>query len=303
MIKFYGRDDELPYDVFASQVNSLMLSVAHQNQIAPKVHYVCREAVVYKCYSCRDANETDDARTEFLQELASKLAKFHSLEVPIAKNDTIEQVKGIQEWMTKAADNVENKEGDIYKRLVRYGAVDILNGNFREQVQFVIGKILVSNQPIVFSHCDFNHTNILMVKNKPNEEKEQVCFIDFDFSGYHFRGMDIGKFFSNCDQDHIFSGGDVIGDDKMLQFIRYYIEENDRLQKNQYSKQSYNDPIVIMKEAKLFVLMGYLIDITFCMWYTNMIDEDKHQEFINNGNRRFAGFLRAKERFLKDKSI
>lgn len=303
VIKFYDKGDQVPYDVFASQVNSLMLSVAHHNQLAPKVYYVCEEAVVYKFYSCRDANEKDDACTEFLQEVASKLAKFHSLDIPIAKNNMIEKLKSLKDWMLSAAAGVDDKDGNIHKRLVRFGAVDILNGNFREQVEFVFERILASSGPIVFSHCDFNHTNILMVKDKPDEAKERVCFIDFDFSGYHFRGRDIGKFFSNCDQEHIFSGGDVIGDEKMLQFIDYYIEENDRLYNNEYSKQSENDPGLIMKEAKLFVLMSYLIDVTFCMWYTNMVGEEKHEEFIGDGNRRFVGFLRAKERFLEDKSI
>mmetsp|Transcript_3067 Transcript_3067/g.2773 ORF Transcript_3067/g.2773 Transcript_3067/m.2773 type:complete len:164 (+) Transcript_3067:544-1035(+) len=58
--------------------------------------------------------------------------------------------------------------------------------------------ILPRNSPIVFSHLDPNPLNFLY-----NPELQQVYFIDFEFSGYGYRAIDIAQVLDGVPYDFL----------------------------------------------------------------------------------------------------
>jgi thiamine kinase-like enzyme len=165
--------------------------------------------------------------------LAQKLAKFHSIRMPIPKDNS-------KKWLK---------------------------------------AILASNSPIVFSHCDFNRGNILIRENSNNNNPE-IFLIDFDFSSYNYRGIDIGRYFSSWGhEDPMFGFGEYPTDEQMSVFVCAYINESIKLSGNSYSELEINSKENIIKEAKLFTLYSYLIDVIFC-FYTSNNDESKSSEYL-----------------------
>jgi len=153
---------------------------------------------------------------------------------------------------------------------------------------------------LVLSHCDFNRGNILI---QENGDKLDLFFIDFDFTSHNFRGMDFGRYFSSWrHKDPHFGCEPFPTDQQMIPFIDAYIKESNRLTGNAFSKSEFNTREHLIKEAKLFTLVGLILDVTFCLWKISM-DNTIVDEFLEKAERRFTFYLSLKERFLKENSL
>ena len=139
-----------------------------------------------------------------------------------------------------------------------------------DEIEWLLKVIKHINPPIVLSHNDFNKKNIL-VKETESSEDFEIFLIDFDWSTYNYRGIDLGQYFSNW--GHIepeFGTGEFPTDEQMIPFIDAYIEEMCQILGDSYAKQEINSRQQLIKEGKVFALMAYIKDVMYSIWKTEM---------------------------------
>ena len=144
-------------------------------------------------------NPSDEyiANQEIMDCLARKLAKMHSVKVPINKKPkdyiNIIRQKFDQHWPDYLVSLKEHKfpEGspENHKTLAKI-AIDY---NFNEMIDWYEKTLPSIKTRIVFSHNDMNRSNCFINPNRT--EDDRVTLMDFEFSGYNYRGFDIGRHF------------------------------------------------------------------------------------------------------------
>ncbi len=199
--------------------------------------------------------------------------------MPIPKDNSKTWLKAVcGDWFD---DNMKQSltNGKLFEAIRSQNMDTFMNLDFGAELLWIKKAILASNSPIVFTHGDFNRENILIRENSNNNNPE-IFLIDFDLSSFNYRGIDIGRYFSSWGhEDPLFGFGEYPTDEQMSVFVCAYINENIKLFGNSYSKLEINSKENIIKEAKLFTLMCYLIDVLFCV-YTSATDESKLIEFL-----------------------
>ena len=142
----------------------------------------------------------DDCKNnEVMGAFARKLAKMHSLNVPMNKNP--------KNFIKIIRDNFE-KYLEPYNQLLKETGFPVGSPEEHKQmVDFAVNydwtklidwfeKTLPSIKTRnVFSHGDMNRANFMVNSNKTGDD--QVTFLDFEFTGYNYRGCDIGYHFKN----------------------------------------------------------------------------------------------------------
>ena len=120
--------------------------------------------------------------------------------------------------------------------------------------------------PIVLSHNDLNRTNILIKETKDKSDFE-IYFIDFDWSCYHYRGIDFGQYFAFWGQiDYDWDNHAFPSDQEMSVFINAYIERMTEIFGDSYAKEGINSPERLIKESKVFALHTTLRNIIYFIW-------------------------------------
>ena len=211
------------------------------------------------------------------------MAKFHSLDSPTPKDITDKWIYNVIDDFLEMEQSPNGNGGvfdcvkGVYHMIESSEYESLKRLDFSSQLFWVKKAILRADKILVFSHSDLNRGNILIDEKSGNLD---IFFIDFDFSGHNFRGIDFGRYFSSWKQkDPNFGHEDYPTDQQMYPFIDAYIEEWNRLTGNQFSKNELNSREHIIKEAKLFTLMGVLIDVLFCIWKVGA-EPDSVQEFL-----------------------
>ncbi|CAG2175977.1 unnamed protein product, partial [Oppiella nova] len=154
-----------------------------------------------KIYSCRYFNADDDLNPIAVKLLAQKVAKMHSKYIPIARNGTQKTMKIVfEDWFD--SHRIESyRQGVIRKEIEKQKCETLMEMDFVAELAWVRKAVVHLKSPVVFSHNDLNRRNIL-VRNGDNDHNLDVFIIDFDWSGYMYRGLDIGDYFIHwCQTD------------------------------------------------------------------------------------------------------
>ena len=162
-------------------------------------------------------------------------------------------IQMVQTYQNTALQEIKKQNYDILKRV-----------DFVSEINWLLKVIEgLDNCPIVFSHNDFNKKNIL-VKETEGSEDIQIFLIDFDWSSYNYRGVDLGQYFSSWAQiEPDFGSGEFPTDEQMLPFIDAYIEEMSQILGDSYAKQEINSRKQLIKEAKIFSLLSFMKDYMY----------------------------------------
>jgi len=130
----------------------------------------------------------EDRNLKLRRTIAQKLARLHSMSVPIMRNQheiKIQQMFNL--WLSEELIEA-TYSGCLKSALEALGLTgNLLAGSLRAEADFVRDQLLNSGRTgqhaIVFSHRDLNHNNIL-VENGTG----RIFFIDLDTSNYFYRG-------------------------------------------------------------------------------------------------------------------
>ena len=94
VIKFYSdptkSKEETGYEVINSQLNNLLIG---QAGLGPKILLITTDAIVMEYVPSDQLNQEYDADPKIREDIARKLARFHSIKVPISRNDHLDRIE------------------------------------------------------------------------------------------------------------------------------------------------------------------------------------------------------------------
>ena len=193
------------------------------------------------------------------------MAYFHSLDLPLPKDSTEYSNDGVfNKWFDQEL-RKSYVEGVVRKEIEKNQYPVLSKLDFIEELKWLRKTIEELKSPLVLSHNDLNRRNILIRETEgcPPE----IFLIDFDWTNYNYRGVDLGQYYACFGQKEVdFGLIDFPSDEGMSVFIDAYVKQMNQLFGNQYSKQNINSKERLIKEAKVFALMAFIKDIIYCIW-------------------------------------
>jgi len=238
--------------------------ILSEKKFSPKLLAVFSEGTISQYIDARYFDYKDDIDKNKAGKLARILANFHSLKMPIPKDKMIMS-------LFKRDNPFMNMIHKVYKDVVhpeiQKQNYQVLNRiNYISEMDWLREIIEDLKSPPVFSHNDFNKKNIL-VNERENSEEVQIFLIDFDWTTYNLRGIDLGQYFSSWGQiEPDFGSGEFPTDEQMYVFIDSYIDEMCKIFGDSYSKQEINSRQQLIKEAKIFALISFMKDLMYFIW-------------------------------------
>ena len=211
----------------------LIFHLLEVNGIGPKLLGVFDGGRIEECLEGTDVLTNEYLKDDKIMKLfAEKLAKMHSMEVPVSKkpHDYINNIrtKFTQHWpsYTKGVKNSLSKFTDVteeHQKLVQV----TLDYDWFHLIHWFEQNMNRIKSRVIFSHNDMNRANCLVSKDK------SVTFIDFELCAYNFRGCDLGMHFKNRTRDPKFFGKESQVQEKLgypseeerRQFIKWYLKE------------------------------------------------------------------------------
>ena len=98
VVKLFTSQEKIPYDLNNTQLTNLIVG---QSGLGPKVFLVLDEGLVEEYVPGRITNLYDDQVGAFRKAIATQLARFHSLELPIERNHQKEYLDHIfEKWLS-----------------------------------------------------------------------------------------------------------------------------------------------------------------------------------------------------------
>lgn len=226
--------------------------------------------------------------------IARKLAKVHTLDVPINKDPTW-LFDTINKWLDLVRSHDVTHVNPDKQELAKF----LLDFNFENELKWLKSLIVQLKSPVVFSHNDLQEGNILLPDMTQNKMEsffsqsnqaidESVVLIDFEYSSYNYRGFDLGNHFcewvydySNPEFPHFFANQtNYPSVSQQRLFIREYLKhsatgnifmKSDGQKIKQENKKGNNRKLsdledVLLVEANAFVLASHML---WTLWSIN----------------------------------
>jgi thiamine kinase-like enzyme len=144
-------------------------------------------------------SDEDCSDDEIMRIFARQLSKLHSLDVPFKKTpkNFIKIIReGFEKYWPAYNDLMKTQEDFDWvtpqMRELKDLAIDY---DIYELLDWFEETLKVIKTRIVFSHNDMNRANAMVNRNK--ETDNRVKLLDFEMTGYNYRGCDIGHHFKN----------------------------------------------------------------------------------------------------------
>ncbi|GAB6021652.1 hypothetical protein CHUAL_004236 [Chamberlinius hualienensis] len=261
LLRIYGQmhDNDVVENVITQSVIFTLLS---ERCLGPKLYGVFPEGRIEEYIPARPLLTKELRDPKIATSIAERLAKVHSLRVPINKepnwlSDTMD--RWLQKIRTKITVNAA-KSADQEK------ARKVLSFPLEKEYDWVMKMIQKLSSPIIFSHNDLQEGNILVQNNTPLSES-WLMFIDYEYCSYNYRGFDFGNHFcescydyTNPNPPYFYANvANYPSREQQLHFIRaylrsYFSELNDSSKSVQYNSRTEEK---ILKEAAFFALVSH----------------------------------------------
>ncbi|WKY06037.1 hypothetical protein Q1695_006326 [Nippostrongylus brasiliensis] len=147
--------------------------------------------------------------------LARVLPRFHSTAVPISKRPGL--VNMMREWLAlfhaQGNSQVQMRTTSFQLHTNSFPAV-ISTVDLSREVDLVEEFLNTAPSPVVFCHNDLTSGNLLMTSTRSHSSAEDITqkgnekcsislkLVDFEFSGYNYRGFDIANYFCAAAIEH-----------------------------------------------------------------------------------------------------
>ncbi|EFA80944.1 ethanolamine kinase B [Heterostelium album PN500] len=206
IIRLYGKGSENFIDRKAESYIQFLLS---GNGVGPKFYGTFKNGCIYGFVEGDQLELVDLDNPNILQLIAQETRKWHSLDLNLKKQPSL--LIYLNTWIENVKTLLKTEKVDIN--------VDYYIKETEEFVKFITTKY---KHP---RHINFCHNDLIPRNMIYNSGNDVVKYIDFEYSGYNYRGFDIGNFF--CE----FSGLDLdyTRYPKMnvqKEFINYYLSAN-----------------------------------------------------------------------------
>ena len=278
LVRLYGGkivdNKTTPLKSIGIEGEVLICHFMHVNRIGPKLYGVFEGGRLEEFKEKARVLTMDDCQNrELVSCFAKKLAQVHSLVLPLSKKPR-DYVKIIRDnfdkdWVIfkEFLEETPFPEGspEHHKELVQ----KVINYDFMQPLEWVTEHVSKIKSPVVFSHNDMNLTNCLI--NPEEDEEDKITLIDFEFSGYNYRGCDIGRHFHYRGDDVTkYSKNDPEAFTKRIAypseeerrfFVKEYLSQYKRLNGNLDDSIDNEDHVLLESEV-----YGSLVKL-FLVWY------------------------------------
>ncbi|KAJ8298834.1 hypothetical protein KUTeg_022894 [Tegillarca granosa] len=167
--------------------NSVIFALLSEKKLGPKLYCMHPEGRLEEYIPTRCLSRNEIQLSDISLKVATKLALFHSLEMPLCKEPRM--LKDImKDWLVKV-ENILQKGDKQNDALIN----KLLSYNLREELDKLLDILSKVNSPVRFCHNDLQEGNLLYLRDEIPER--QLTAIDWEYCGYNFRGFDFGNHF------------------------------------------------------------------------------------------------------------
>ena len=186
-----------------------------------------------------------------VDEVARKLAQFHSLDVPIKRSGN---------WVFDFIDNnysEANKLFDLNALYSECNCITLKTYDLLTELEWLKRTVTEVDSPVMFTHSDFRSSNIMVT------ESDGIVICDYEYSCYSYRGCDFGTIFADWGQswEEVKTVQEFASDHTLKPFIDAYINELIKLNGEKFREDQRNSVQHILKEGKVFALVSYMFFI------------------------------------------
>lgn len=234
---------------------------------------------------CDILSNEDCASPKVMAAFARKLAKIHSLKVPVSKEPKdfigITRETFTNKWQKYLAyvSTAPLPEVPELKAVAEAG----LNYDWIKLLDWFVETLPKVKHRVVFTHNDMNRANCLVKKDDSLPIDERLIMLDFEFCGYNYRGCDIGHHFKNRTIDvKRFVDGKLFdaqipypSEEERRHFVLAYLEETKKLALYEFDASIDNEDNLLL-EAEFF---GGLYQLFFSGWIIKDHEKWKGMDF------------------------
>uniref|UniRef100_A0A0N5AXC2 Choline/ethanolamine kinase n=1 Tax=Syphacia muris TaxID=451379 RepID=A0A0N5AXC2_9BILA len=184
---------------------SVIFTILSERRIGPQLHGVFPGGRFEQFIPSRPLTTAEISYASVVVKIGQLLARIHSLDVPIIKNPGIvDLAQSYLKKLKKLNRRMKHKlVGNMVQASLDTCPAEVNPELLENELQIMRRCLEKSNSPVVFSHNDLQELNILLRDqfildhngnlNTTNDENPFVL-IDFEYSGYNYRGFDFGNF-------------------------------------------------------------------------------------------------------------
>jgi len=212
IIRLYGKGSEQFIDRKQEAYIQYLLS---KNGVGPQFYGTFNNGCVYG-YVEGDQLQLEDLESKFILDMiGDQVARWHSLDFKL-NNKSPMMVSNIHSWIQTT------------EALVCTNSMIDIDVEYYKKESFALLDLLQKQYPVTSPYIKFCHNDLIPRNMIYNRHREVVKFIDFEYSGYNYRGYDLGNFFcefSGLDLDYTKYPSVSI----QKQFIKHYLESLSQL--------------------------------------------------------------------------
>lgn len=188
LLRIYGQISKSTLDFLVH--NSVVFALLAERNLGPKPFGMYHDGRVEEFIKGRSLVPSDLRKPHVMNLVAEKLARFHSLEMPLCKKPRWFKSM-IRGWIKEIQSNV-----DIYKEAKN--ALEKMSPGFDLEAEFrdLLRTATNLNCPVVFCHNDLQGGNVLFADQATDTIPARITIIDWEYAHYNFRGFDLGNHFN-----------------------------------------------------------------------------------------------------------
>ncbi|KAG8195103.1 hypothetical protein JTE90_013580 [Oedothorax gibbosus] len=300
LMRMYGQIHE---GVEAKVTESVIFMMLSERNLGPKLYGIfpggrLEEYIPARAMTCDELKGSEMSVT-----IARKLAKVHTLNVPINKEPKWLFDK-MQTWINFAKDEIRlDALNDDQKKI----AVDLLSQDFEKEFAWLKSVLTKANSPVLFCHNDLQEGNILVPEGDASEDK--IVFIDFEYCSYNFRAFDIANHFCEWCFDYSASEyphftakeGEFPSISQQLSFIESYLKNFQSTCSDTEISEEINNPQHVLEEVLVFTLASHFL---WTLWsIVNAQNSQIEFGYWEYGKARWDAYMNHKKEVLKHENL
>lgn len=278
IFRLFGSSETLNLAVASQIVQKLC-----KHKLAPTVY---SETTTYRLEEFlegfRNLSRSEIVQPRIACKISKKLREMHSLDLSdILDRDSIVCSVNALKWRKLAQSVFEDIS--LFTRTEEVNQVsEYLNERYLE----MFSEVLPKESPIVLAHMDTSFLNILY-----QEAKDEVYVLDFDYTGYCYRGFDIAMLLTDVKYDYNYP---------VYPFYEYQEQAYPGDEVLASCVKAYGEGVEMFVECKrCMVASNYL----WAMWAFSLYSESSDgMDMLGYGLLRFQEFLNGYQEF-KDGGI
>ncbi|CAG2164693.1 unnamed protein product [Oppiella nova] len=279
-------------------LDAIINVLASEYNLGPKVYGIFDEGILGEYIHGHHMSIEDQKNPILVKEFAQKLAKFHSLNVPTARD--LNRYKKIfydfYDGIYKRTPNLDQ----IFKEI---NAKNFLECDIKEENQWLHKCIEAIKSPIVYSHNDIFTGNILVNNKIDDKSANNVILIDFEYSGHFYRGSDLGFFVNEFGRSsNWLDRQDVpLAHDIWIQmFLTHYLNESIEIHGKEFADRVENSMQYLLRETKLFSLIAEMFIIFFMLYTNESPDCTDRREYLKKLDVFYGRYIKRRQQFEKE---